>query len=40
VPRACGESLLRAVEICDTVEEFDQLNAAIQAGRQVLQSAV
>ena len=37
--KACAESLLRAVDICDTVDELDQLNAAIQSTRQVLQGA-
>lgn len=38
--KACAESLLRAVEICDTPEELDHLNAVLQAARQTLQGAV
>lgn len=37
--RAVGEALIRAAEVCDELSEADQLNAQVQAARQVLQSA-
>ena len=36
--RACAESLIRAVDVCDTVEEMSQLNVTLQSVRSVLQN--
>ena len=36
--KACGESLIRAAESCDTPEELVTLNAYIQTAKQALQN--